>query len=205
MRSAPTLDTVRRVPGTPRPAAVRKREQPERLETDRRRLPAGGAATDRPRRSGALGDGNPRALRDDAAAARAPGGKPRRTSDSKFGNAKPRAERPRHPGERIGQVPIGDRSAGTLKPRAEGDRQTRPERSAGPRTGAAPSTRGGSDRRARNDTRPDSTRPTRSGGEPTSRSDRPAHPRATGPRNPRSDGPPRRPGGKPGAPRKGPR
>ncbi|WP_281253060.1 pseudouridine synthase [Sphingomonas spermidinifaciens] len=170
--AAPAERGPRRAPGAARPAAVRKREQPERLETDRRRLPGRDAQRGRPSRD----DVSP----DAATPVRNQRGKPRRTSDSKFGAEKPRVERPRHPGERTARGTATDRGAGTLSPRAEGDRAARTERPAKPRTGSSRSPRD------------EAARPPRG--------ERPA-----GGRPPRGDGSPRRPGSRPGGPRKGPR
>ncbi|WP_315760009.1 pseudouridine synthase [Sphingomonas sp. Y38-1Y] len=155
---APRWDAVgerpRRAPG-----AVRKREQPEFLETDRRRLPD---------RAAPAGRNAPRARpasNETAEPARPVRGKPRRTSDSKFGNPKPRAERPRNPGERTARNADGERAPGTLKPRAEG--AARAERPANPRGAAA--------------------RPQRNDRAAPTRGDRPA----TGTRSPRPGGKPR--------------
>ncbi len=205
----PAERSPRRAPGAPRPAAPRKREQPEFLETDRRRLPGRDAPAGRPAPA-ARGAPRSRPPREDARADAAPirnqRGKPRRTSDSKFGNPAPRAERPRNPSERTARPADADRSAGTLRPRAETDR------AAGPRTGWAKPQR--SDRPAK--PRNAGSAAPRTERERPDRADRPANPRAggdrpargdrpTSPRPPRGDGPPRRPGGKPGGPRKGPR
>lgn len=215
----------RRAPGAARPAAPRKREQPEFLETDRRRLPGREAPAARQAptaRQVPAGRGAPRGrpAREDVAADPAPvrnqRGKPRRTSDSKFGNPPPRAERPRNPGERTARVPDADRSGGTLRPRAESERpargdrtataprQQRGERPSTPRNAAAGAPRGERDRPVRSNRpanpRAGSARPPRADGDRPARSDRPSTARP-----PRGDGPPRRPGGKPGAPRKGSR
>lgn len=154
--------TTRRAPGAARPAAVRKREQPERLETDRRQLAPG--ADDRSRRPYARAAQSSDALK----AARTPGGKPRRTSDSKFGVEKPRVERPRNPGDRPRRTD-NDRSEGTLKPNAGRERPKRDARS------AAPSLRSG---RRDGDRQSDKPRP--AGGRPGG-SSRPGGPRK-GPR-----------------------
>ena len=155
--AAPAERGPRRAPGAARPAAVRKREQPELLETDRRRLPGREAPRGRPNRE------------DNAAEAATPvrnqRGKPRRTSDSKFGADKPRVERPRNPAERSARGKGADRSAGTLTPRAESDRTPRPERPATPR-GDRPS---------------NGPRPPRGDGPPRRPGNRPAGPRK-GPR-----------------------
>lgn len=210
-KAAPAERSPRRAPGATRPAAPRKREQPELLETDRRRLPGRDAAAGR---STPAGRGAPRSrpLREDAPADAAPirnqRGKPRRTSDSKFGNLAPRAERPRNPSERTARPADTDRSAGTLRPRAEGDRAAgtrtgwakpqRNDRPDKPRNAASPAPRDDRERPGRGD-RPEARR---SG---TTRSFRTDGDRSSNPRPPRGDGPPRRPGGKPGGPRKGPR
>lgn len=162
--TAPAERAPRRTPGAPRPAAARKREQPETLETDRRRLPAGAGQTGR---AAARRDDAPE--RPDAGPARNPRGKPRRTSDSKFGADKPRVERPRKPGDRPARAEA-DRSGGTLKPRAERDGPARP-----PRAGADRSSRG--DRPA--NPRSTGPRPPRKDGPP--RGGRPGGPRK-GPR-----------------------
>ncbi len=207
--AAPAERSPRRAPAAARPAAPRKREQPELLETDRRRLPGRDAPAGRPAPA-ARGAPRSRPPREDAPADAAPirnqRGKPRRTSDSKFGTPPPRAERPRNPSERTARLPDADRSAGTLRPRAENDRAAKS------RTGWAKPQRSGRHAKPRNAgsaaprterERPDrADRPTN----PRAGSDRPARgDRTTNPRPPRGDGPPRRPGGKPGGPRKGPR
>lgn len=209
----------RRVAGPSRPAAPRKREQPEFLETDRRRLPGRDAPA---ARSAPTGRGAPRGRppREEAPADAAPvrnqRGKPRRTSDSKFGNPAPRAERPRNPGERRAVASDADRSGGTLRPRTETER---PDRPSGSRTGwarpqradrpgkprnVASAPRDDRERSVRGDrpagSRGGAARPPRADGDRPARGDRPG-----GARPPRGDGPPRRPGGKPGGPRKGSR
>lgn len=221
-REEPTLAerAPRRAAGPSRPAAPRKREQPEFLETDRRRLSGRDAPANRPISAG-RGAPRSRPPREDAPVEAAPvrnqRGKPRRTSDSKFGNPAPRAERPRNPGERRAVATDADRSGGTLRPRTDAERPDRPagsrtgwakpqrsDRPAKPRNAAPAAPRDDREQSLRGDRpagpRGGAPRPPRTDGDRPTRGDRPG-----GARPPRGDGPPRRPGSKPGGPRKGPR